>query len=118
MTAVALVLAGLLPAVQAAPKPKPPAPKPTPPPVLEGSVKGPDGKPLEGARILFRSTLARWTEPSSLVKTDDARPYGVSFAQASAVSSSENRWTVTTGPKISSWMISDFWSGPAMTVGA
>jgi hypothetical protein len=49
---------------------------------------------------------------------DDARPYGVSFAQAIAWSSSLNRWTVTTGPKISSWMISDCWSGPAMTVGS
>mgnify|MGYP006192311105 CR=1 FL=1 len=35
-----------------------------------------------------------------------------------ACSSSLNRWTVTTGPKISSWMISDCWSGPAMMVGA
>ena len=44
----------------------------------------------------------------SLVKIDYASPYGVSFAQATAWSSSANRWTVTTGPKISSWMISDF----------
>ena len=55
--------------------------------------------------------------PMSDVKTDDARPYGVSLAHWTAVSSSEKRWTVTTGPKISSWMISDFWSGPAITVG-
>ncbi len=51
------------------------------------------------------------------MKIEDASPNGVSFAHATAWSSSLKRWTVTTGPKISSWMISDFWSGPAMTVG-
>ena len=53
----------------------------------------------------------------SRVKIDDASPNGVSFAQATAWSSSLNRCTVTTGPKTSSWTISDFWSGPAITVG-
>ena len=52
----ALLLAGF----QSAPMPKrapgkaavKPSPSPTPPPVLTGAVKGPDGKPVEGALIV------------------------------------------------------------------
>jgi hypothetical protein len=29
-----------------------PSPKPAPPPIIEGTVKGPDGKPVEGALVL------------------------------------------------------------------
>src|SRR4030081_1104884 len=42
----------------ASPRPSPaatkPSPKPTPSPVLAGSVRGPDGKPVEGALVLSR----------------------------------------------------------------
>ena len=56
--------------------------------------------------------------PTSHVQTDAARPNRTSFAHAIACSSSLKRWTVTTGPKTSSWTISLRWSGPAMTVGS
>ena len=56
--------------------------------------------------------------PMSPDQTDAARPKRTSFAHAIAWSSSLKRWTVTTGPKTSSWTISLFWSGPAMTVGS
>jgi hypothetical protein len=90
-----VLLAGLLAAGQAAPPPatppssagpstkggataaarkpaarKAPTPKPTPSPVLEGTVKSPEGKPIEGARVLYRSVTTRWGEPSSELKTD------------------------------------------------
>jgi len=39
------------------------------------------------------------------------------LAQAIASLSSENRWTVTTGPNTSFWMISERWSAPVTTVG-
>ena len=41
----------------------------------------------------------RMARPKSLVHTDDARPYSTPLAQATAWSSSVNRWTVMTGPK-------------------
>jgi hypothetical protein len=46
----------------------------------------------------------RMARPWSLVHTDDARPYSTPLAQRSASSSSLKRWTVMTGPKISSWI--------------
>jgi protocatechuate 3,4-dioxygenase beta subunit len=57
---ILLLLLGALPvaALQAPPAraPAKPAPSPTPPPVLEGTVKGPDGKPVEGAVVMARSS--------------------------------------------------------------
>ena len=56
--------------------------------------------------------------PKSLVHTDDARPYSTPLAQRSASSSSVNRWTVMTGPKISFWIASSSWRSPSTTVGS
>ena len=57
-----------------------------------------------------RSALAtRIARPTSRVQTDEARPYGVPLAHAIASASSENCWTVITGPKISRWIISSSW---------
>src|SRR6187455_2048767 len=58
----------------ASPRPSPaaakPAPKPTPPPVLSGSVRGPDGKPVEGAIIIYKSLGAPGRELAVMTKTD------------------------------------------------
>ena len=56
--------------------------------------------------------------PWSRVHTLAARPYLTPLAQRTASSSELNRCTVTTGPKISSWIISSSWRSPATTVGA
>jgi hypothetical protein len=56
--------------------------------------------------------------PWSLVHTLEARPYCTPFAQRSASASSENRCTVMTGPKISSWICSSSWRRPESTVGS
>ena len=53
-----------------------------------------------------------------MVHTDDASPYSVPFAQASASSSALNSWTVMTGPNTSCWMISSSWLSPVTTVGS
>ena len=62
----------------ASPRPSPvaakPSPKPTPAPVLSGSVRGPDGKPVEGAVILYRSLGAPGREPAAMTKTDARGP--------------------------------------------
>ncbi len=52
------------------------------------------------------------------VQTDDANPYGESFAHPIASSTSENGVTDTTGPKTSFWTISSSWLAPATTVGS
>ena len=50
-----------------------------------------------------RSALAmRSARPTSRVQTDEASPYLVPLAHAIASASSVKRWTVMTGPKISS----------------
>ena len=58
----------------ASPRPGPaatkPSPKPTPPPVLTGSVRGADGKPVEGALVLYRSLAAPSRELAATTKTD------------------------------------------------
>ncbi len=58
----------------ATPRPGPAAmkqsPKPTPPPVLVGSVRGPDGKPLEGALVLYRPLVASDRELAATTRTD------------------------------------------------
>ena len=58
----------------------------------------------------------RIARPWSLVHTEDASPYCTPLAQRSASSSSVNRCTVMTGPKISSWIISSSWCRPETTV--
>ena len=50
---------------------------------------------------------ARIARPTSRVKTDAARPYSTSLAQAKACSSLLKRVVVTTGPKTSFWTISE-----------
>ena len=55
------------------PHPSPrPAPKPTPKPapVLEGVVRGPDGKPIAGARVFYAEAAAMGVSPALLAKTD------------------------------------------------
>ena len=48
----------------------------------------------------------------------DASPYSTPLAQRTASSSSVNRWTVMTGPKISYWLSSSSCCSPATTVGS
>ena len=55
---------------------------------------------------------------TSRVHTDDASPYGESFAQRIASSGSVKRVTETTGPNTSRCTISSAGSAPAMTVGS
>src|SRR5258707_11996414 len=47
-----------------------PAPKPTPYSVLTGSVRGPDGKPVDGALVLYRSLAAASRELAATTRTD------------------------------------------------
>src|ERR1700741_575751 len=58
----------------ATPRPSPaaakPSPKPTPAPVLSGTVRGPDGKPVDGAVIIYKSVAAPGREPAATTKTD------------------------------------------------
>ena len=49
---------------------KPPAPKPTPPPVLEGTVKGPDGKLIENALVVARSSSGGYDETLLSARSD------------------------------------------------
>ena len=65
-----------------------------------------------------RRLAIRIARPWSLVHTLEASPYLTPLAQRTASSSSVNRCTVMTGPKISSWIISSSWRSPATTVGA
>src|SRR5947207_15233926 len=55
-------------APRALPTPKP-SPAPPSPPVVEGVVKGPDGKPIEGALVIARSSGA-FAEPPLSANTD------------------------------------------------
>jgi large repetitive protein len=74
--ALAVALAAPPPdkAPPASPRPSPaaakPAPKPTPLPVLTGSVRGPDGKPVEGALVLYRPLAAASRELAATTRTD------------------------------------------------
>jgi hypothetical protein len=47
-----------------------PAPSPSPPPVLEGTVKGPDGRPIEKALVVARAANAHWTDVPATARTD------------------------------------------------
>ena len=47
-----------------------PAPKPTPIPVLTGTVRGPDGKPIAGATVVYRPLAAPSRELAATTKTD------------------------------------------------
>ena len=60
----------------------------------------------------------RIARPWSSVQTLDASPYWTPFAHSTALSSSSKLWTVMTGPKISSWIISSSWRSPSTTVGS
>ncbi len=60
----------------------------------------------------------RIARPWSLVQTLEARPYSTPLAQRSASSSSLNRCTVMTGPKISLWICSSSCCRPESTVGS
>jgi hypothetical protein len=63
-------------ALPASPRPSPaaakPAPKPTPLPVLTGSVRGPDGKPVEGALVLYRPLAAATHDLAATTRTPTA----------------------------------------------
>jgi protocatechuate 3,4-dioxygenase beta subunit len=54
-----------------------PAPSPTPAPVLEGMVKGPDGKPVEGALVFARARTGS-PEPPLTTQTDAAGRFRLS----------------------------------------
>ena len=47
-----------------------PAPKPTPIPVLTGTVRGPDGKPIAGGTVVYRPLAAPGREFAATTKTD------------------------------------------------
>jgi protocatechuate 3,4-dioxygenase beta subunit len=69
---LALLLGALPLAALQAPAPRAPSkptPSPTPAPVLEGAVKGPDGKPVEAALVMARST-AVYSDPPLSTSTD------------------------------------------------
>ncbi|HYU40586.1 MAG TPA: carboxypeptidase-like regulatory domain-containing protein, partial [Vicinamibacteria bacterium] len=74
--ALAVALAAPPPdkAPPASPRPSPaatkPAPKPTPLAVLTGSVRGPEGKPVEGALVLYRPLAAASREMAATTRTD------------------------------------------------
>ena len=53
----------------------------------------------------------------SAVHTFAANPYTLSLASRTASASSLNAWMVTTGPKISSWLVAQFIGSPSITVG-
>lgn len=59
-----------------------PAPRSTPPPVLEGTVKGPDTKPLEGALVSAWPTVGRWDEPARTCRTDAAGRFKLNLASS------------------------------------
>lgn len=83
---LALLVAGLLPVTSAGPQavpPKKPA-RPAPPAsvVLEGTVKGPDGRAIEKALVIARSVSARFDEPSFTTRTDSAGGFRFVFKNA------------------------------------
>ncbi len=63
-----------------------PAPKatPRPAPVLEGIVKGPDGKPIEGARVFYRDAAAG-QGPAPSLRTDAEGRFRASLKSAQAL---------------------------------
>lgn len=65
-----LCLLGLLAAGPQASQPKP-QPNPAPPAALEGTVKDPQGQPVEKALVIARCTR-RWDEPPLSTRTDAA----------------------------------------------
>jgi protocatechuate 3,4-dioxygenase beta subunit len=75
---LALAVALAVPPPDKAPPPSPrpspaatkPSPKPTPSPVLTGSVRGPDGKPVEGALVRYRPLAASYRELTATTRTD------------------------------------------------
>ena len=82
---ILLLLLGALPltALQAPATraPAKPAPSPTPPPTLEGTVKGPDGKPVEGALVIARSTVDH-SDPTLSTQTDASGRFRLAVRRA------------------------------------
>ena len=82
---ILLLLLGALPltALQAPATraPAKPAPSPTPPPTLEGTVKGPDGKPVEGALVIARSTVDH-SDPALSTQTDASGRFRLAVRRA------------------------------------
>jgi protocatechuate 3,4-dioxygenase beta subunit len=58
-----------------------PSPSPTPAPVLEGTVKGPDGKPVEDALVIARSA-ADYSEPVLSTQTDASGRFRLTVRRA------------------------------------
>ena len=67
-----------------------PAPKPTPKPVvapvLEGTVKGPDAKPIEGALVSASPVVGRWNEPARTTRTDAAGHFKLELSSGDLLS--------------------------------
>src|SRR5712692_5602133 len=82
---ILLLLLGALPlaALQAPATraPAKPAPSPTPPPVLEGTVRGPDGKPLVDALVMARSS-SDYSEPLVNTRTDASGRFRLAVRRA------------------------------------
>lgn len=76
VTAVLAGLAGVAALAETPPSPRPrptaprAAPRPTPPPALEGTVRGPDGKPIANAFVAARSESPQPGESSVGTRTD------------------------------------------------
>ncbi|HWX24864.1 MAG TPA: carboxypeptidase-like regulatory domain-containing protein, partial [Vicinamibacteria bacterium] len=58
----------------------PTKPAPSPPPVLEGTVKGPDSRPIEKALVIVRDTGARYGDPPLAARTDGKGHFAVTLA--------------------------------------
>ena len=73
---LALLAACFVPILSAGPQSVPPrkSARPSAPvsPILEGTVKGPDGRAVEKALVIARSVSARFDEPSLTTRTDSA----------------------------------------------
>ena len=92
-----LILALLAPALAVGAPPPPaapattsppaarPTPKPVVAPVLEGTVKGPDAKPIEGALVLCRSLDASAIEMPRTARTDASGRFRVEMNQLGLV---------------------------------
>ncbi|PYQ21317.1 MAG: hypothetical protein DMF81_15845, partial [Acidobacteria bacterium] len=72
------LLAFQAPAARPSPRP---TPAPTPPPALEGVVKGPDGKPLEGALVFARPPGLASPAPTLSARTDAAGRFRLTLAR-------------------------------------
>lgn len=81
--AVASLTFQTVPGERPVPKPAPTArPTPAPKPVLEGTVKGPDGKPLDQALVLVRPSRSQVSEATLHARTDAAGHFRIELASA------------------------------------